>query len=443
MVDCYNKSTSIADHRGGYTDDSDIIAQECWKLLQSFRFDPKELRGLGIQIQKLDDEAGAKAPEPPSGQSRLQFSKLEKGKGKAILSETNVIDVDDISEMPRGDIPDGKGDVFGLPSASQLDHSVLEALPEDIRCEVLSKVTSGGAGPGPSTSVSRSKPSHANDDGDHPVTEHSRSYSLPPVPSSSQPEIQFLPPPKVSKASSVSPTKSKGLRVDVRHITKQLAPKRMIPVASPTKLSIFSSTRPLVEASELKKLGIDPLVFGQLPKDIQKEQLAALRQEASSRARSTSLRPSDAGSGAGSRSRSPSMGAGARPKPAPIPLASYTTLPEIKKLSKLEDVQEMIQDWIKYRRREGPIPAEVERVSTYLVKCAATDIGLEVATGILRFWRQALRDRWPAEEGCSDVFDVDGSAAGQAWWSAFNRTRSKVDQVVKARFGGKLGLGRY
>ncbi|KAG8907971.1 deoxycytidyl transferase, partial [Tulasnella sp. 417] len=50
-VDCYNKSAAISDGRGGPTDDPVQIGEESWRLLKGFNFDPKELRGIGIQIQ--------------------------------------------------------------------------------------------------------------------------------------------------------------------------------------------------------------------------------------------------------------------------------------------------------------------------------------------------------------------------------------------------------
>ncbi|CAE6437465.1 unnamed protein product, partial [Rhizoctonia solani] len=50
----YNKTCSIAGSRGLATNDPEVIGREAWKLLCSMRFDPTELRGIGIQIQKLD-----------------------------------------------------------------------------------------------------------------------------------------------------------------------------------------------------------------------------------------------------------------------------------------------------------------------------------------------------------------------------------------------------
>ncbi|KAG8896573.1 deoxycytidyl transferase [Tulasnella sp. 403] len=482
MVDCFNRSTAIGDARGGATDDEQIIGKETWKLLKAFNFDPTELRGIGIQIQKLDDEAKAEGDaELPPGQSRLQFTKTA-NEAKASESkapratgrvEADAIDVDEIEEEPppkprpksSSRPPTGRS-TLALPSASQIDTTVLESLPEDIRAEILANLDQAAAGPSKvlekrANTAPASPPVEVIelvDSEDDDVAVRSQS-----VPIGGSQERDALVVPQAHKATSTSPTKAaRSERSDtkskasfkvpasktanVSRITKQLAPKRKIPIASPTKINIFKPRQTsVVDISdrELQSLGVDPKTFRELPADVQKEQISLLKQNAREgsvpHGRGGLL--SVPGSRAGSRSRSPSLALKPR-APAPIPVAQYTELPQIKKLSKLDDIQDMIKEWVQYRKVDGPIPAEVERISGFLVKCARSDVGLERATAVLRYWRIVLRQKWEAEEAPTHVIDLDMDAAGRAWWDAFRRTKRKVDEVVRGRFGCNLSLGR-
>ncbi|KIO32567.1 hypothetical protein M407DRAFT_18608 [Tulasnella calospora MUT 4182] len=453
-VDCYNKSASISDGRGGATDDAVIIGEESWRLLKAFNFDPKELRGIGIQIQKLDNVASA--TELPRGQARLSFrtaSKVGEAKRPIEFSDEDV-EILEIDRPPSAP-PSRSSNIADLPSASQIDQSVLDSLPEDIKREILDSLAQNNQKviqpkPTRSKTVPSSRLRNEIDltaEGDGSET---RSQSLPP--SGSQTEkgsADMLGVPQhFTKAVSMSPTKAQAggpgisKAAAARHITKQLAPKHKVPFVSPNKHGLFKD-RTDVDDVELRALGVDPLFFRELPKDIQKEQLSILRQQRSAGTRN-SLGPFErAASRASSRSRSPSLGP-LRTTTAPIPVASYTTLPQIKKLSKVDDVQNMVRDWVKYRKTEGPSFAEVDRICTYLVKCAGSDIGLENVTSIMRYWRMILREKWRDEEGVSkdEIIDVDGNTAGLAWWNAFRNVKRKVDEVVKKRFGCGLALGR-
>ncbi|KAI6123176.1 hypothetical protein EDD16DRAFT_1691566 [Pisolithus croceorrhizus] len=54
ICETFNKQTALSDIHGQATSDSKDIGDHAWKLLKSFNFDPTELRGVGIQIQKLE-----------------------------------------------------------------------------------------------------------------------------------------------------------------------------------------------------------------------------------------------------------------------------------------------------------------------------------------------------------------------------------------------------
>ena len=54
LCESYAKQAPLIAPGGRATSDSKIIGEHAWKLLKAFNFDPRELRGIGIQVQKLE-----------------------------------------------------------------------------------------------------------------------------------------------------------------------------------------------------------------------------------------------------------------------------------------------------------------------------------------------------------------------------------------------------
>lgn len=232
-----------------------MIGQHAWGLLKSFAFDPKELRGIGIQVQKLEKASDIRSDG--LGQSKLGFQKLKKSSSPSKASTSKAVegdeeaphivvhqpssqDDDEIQEIPppESDNPASASNLF-LPSFSQVDRTTFEALPSDIRDEIKQEYHRRSASPALS----------AISDG----------------------------------ASSLSPSKirttSKG--TPLSRITQALAPRSRSSLSN-AKHNIFEKCqgrKPQVEVTreELRRLGIDPLVFMELPKDLQLEQLASAR----------------------------------------------------------------------------------------------------------------------------------------------------------------------
>lgn len=232
-----------------------MIGQHAWGLLKSFAFDPKELRGIGIQVQKLEKASDIRSDG--LGQSKLGFQKLKKSSSPSKASTSKAVegdeeaphivvhqpssqDDDEIQEIPppESDNPASASNLF-LPSFSQVDRTAFEALPSDIRVEIKQEYHRRSASPALS----------AISDG----------------------------------ASSLSPSKirttSKG--TPLSRITQALAPRSRSSLSN-LKHNIFEKCqgrKPQVEVTreELRRLGIDPLVFMELPKELQLEQLASAR----------------------------------------------------------------------------------------------------------------------------------------------------------------------
>ena len=71
ICETFNKQISLSSTNGRATRDPKHIGDHAWKLLNSWGFDPKELRGVGVQIQKLEATSASDTADP--GQVKLPF----------------------------------------------------------------------------------------------------------------------------------------------------------------------------------------------------------------------------------------------------------------------------------------------------------------------------------------------------------------------------------
>ncbi|KIV81819.1 hypothetical protein PV11_03973 [Exophiala sideris] len=165
--DTFNKSVVL----GVATNDGGIIGKEAISILRSYGFPPGELRGLGVQMQKLEPLKPLTASNIgllESSQRRLQFKKPfavpkqpEQPRAPGVLHSPKSTTIEDsIEEVPTpekarqetiasaldggqdDDLSDQKllnvsGTQFILPS--QIDPTVLAELPADIRSKLAPK----------------------------------------------------------------------------------------------------------------------------------------------------------------------------------------------------------------------------------------------------------------------------------------------------------------
>lgn len=147
------------------TDEAHIIAKQCHALLKQLSVTPDDMRGMGIQVSKLTDKnASAHAknsrslfdfmkPQTSDNESVTEPTALQKeventeeNRERSVL-ESPKQEENKLPPLPRfspqtarqtrqsecekrlGDL----GESLYLPSPSQIDPAVFEALPEDIR----------------------------------------------------------------------------------------------------------------------------------------------------------------------------------------------------------------------------------------------------------------------------------------------------------------------
>ncbi|TFK84014.1 DNA repair protein [Polyporus arcularius HHB13444] len=424
VCEAYNKQTPLIAPGGRATSDDKVIGEHAWRLLKSFNFDPKELRGIGIQIQKLEKASGAQEAE--LGQAVLPFKRVVAVKQKETAPKIAVQPPSQEDEVQIVERP-AQAEPVDLPSFSQVDMSVFEALPEDVRKEL--------------------------------EAEYSKRRSVTP---------QAGPAPKEpSPVPEAGPSKKLLVRgVNVKRITQQLAPRNR-PLLSPLNnlfaKRVYSSSVNVTER-ELRKYGIDPEVFAVLPPEMQREQLAAHRTPGVTlyTGERKVLKPT------AFRGKRSSRSPGFVFRPPPPPQAVFVEPPTLKQqgrekgeklfFSEKEDVQRVIEAWVEAFREGAPNQRDVDYFAKFLVQSVdgarASDAGVERAVAVVKWWLVLLRRHFGAwehvpepESGAQEPEGVGGRPAritseyvGRAWWRAFKEVKEKMDVAARKKFGGCLSL---
>ncbi|KAK6519351.1 deoxycytidyl transferase [Arthrobotrys megalospora] len=420
QCDTFNKSAVL----GVATNDKEFIGKEMYSALKTFNCPPEEIRGLGITMTKLvpanDSVAGSSQKkldfgrqvviEPPasfdSGMLPPPVPTVDKGKRKASPEPTKrenqtpirlskpsmppmlsqFLVPTQIDESVLDSLPEDMRDKIvaeqqkkqarkeqpmappvalkpkpiaqktiaftQLPAQSQLDPSVLNELPEDIRAEILAEYGRAGAsGSGTSGVVGGSKAVSANG-GLKPQTPN-KSRVTTAVAGPSNPKKQT--PKKKTPAT-----------------TNTLGFSRPGPSASNTEPP--SGTPP-------EALGIDPTFLAELPPDIREEVIAQARADkkrAEAKAASLAVAKKNL-------SRQPA--AVQRPsnnqrKVVTIPVRKKSIL---QGANTLNDVRNLITNWHNSARVEGPHVEDVEDVVGWLRSVITEERDLEKAVNVVKW----------------------------------------------------------
>ncbi|KAH9842469.1 DNA repair protein [Rhodofomes roseus] len=431
ICESFNRQTPLIAPGGHATSDAKVIGEHASRLLKGFNFDPKELRGISIQIQKLEKGPAATvsgsgqavlpfkakptraAVEPDPTSSKSQAKRDVQAAGPSIVVEPPSQD-EEIQIVERPPKLIGATVAVDLPSFSQVDMSVFDALPDDVRKELETEYNRRSTTPAAEAGPSRSR-------------------------SASIAEEQKL---KITVKGT-----------NVKHITRQLAPRNRTGM-SPTKSTLFAKrdgpSGINVSERDLRKLDIDPEVFVMLPADVQREQLAAARIAKAPGAavfhERKVLKPK-------SRSKSQSVPY-YRP---PAPRAKYIEPPFLKQQGKdeklyfteKEDVQRVIETWVDGFREYPPNQRDVDYFAKYLVQCVdglgLSDAGIEKAVAVARWWLVLLRRRYGVWEHASEATEdsagrVTTEVVGRAWWKAFREVKAKMDVAARKKYGGSLSI---
>ncbi|KAJ7227303.1 hypothetical protein GGX14DRAFT_629326 [Mycena pura] len=404
----FNKQTPLAGPGGRATSDAKVIGEHAWRILRSFNFDPKELRGIGIHIQKLEPLTGAANTE--ANQKTLPFK----------LSETYVRSAgpppDIVRSPPLGapSLAAGPSTDISLPKIEEVDQEVFRALPLAVRQELEDGWRRRSESPFP---------------GKAPAREYSRARSA--APDGGFPRQGSVQPAHMQRAGS------------------RTAPRKGIYLIDKKSLNSNRIANAFLRPSDadLHDLGIDPDYFAGLDRNSKRETLSRMR---IIKERGSLPKVSDKRLILKPRKYSPPPDLFRQPPP----YAKYPERPTLRQrgsqgtkpvFTETDDVQNLLEWWINTHKEFPPREGDVDFLAKFLEKSVDserfTDTGVERAVAILKWWLVLLRRYWGDYEHFeSRTDDADDAMVAEAWWKAFRDVKERMDVVARKKFGGRLSL---
>lgn len=453
--DVFNKSVVI----GVATNATDILAKETVSMLRSFNFSPGDLRGLGVQMTKLEPLKAGPSANLESSQRQLQFPKspsrkqaikeadpdeLESpSKGDSAKIQVDPIlsnsahkplnvsgsqfimptqaDPKVVSELP-GDIrsrlvaqkprQDSRSGspcppprraperaTADLPPQSQLDPETLAALPEDVRNEILGYYKQEPAVTAPSEPPPRAAP-----------------VSRPPTSESLRPKRPVSPPKR--KRGRPPKTAASGNRAQTQSIVGFVRP-----TTNPAPHGQEPSSRQESPAIE-EQLGVSAEFLAALPEDIRQEVL-----EEQKRARMLQ-RPRSAASGPSRPVSQPQASAAPAPGEKRLQLPPLPERPVFtsKRLSSLPDLRDAVSAWHAAFAAEGPYEEDVEALCIYLRRVIAEEKDIDKAVSVVR-WLM-----WLVDDAGDRQSRTPSTGQGTVTWTeAIGTMQRSAQAAVEAR----------
>ncbi|KAL5636301.1 hypothetical protein ACGC1H_004949 [Rhizoctonia solani] len=465
----FSKTCSISGPRGLATNDPDVIGHEAWKLLHSMQFDPTELRGIGIQIQKLDDiEKSTGAGAVMHGQLAKRFqhalakADAAKQKDSAKATRRALLQTHDLSVVDVGILdahcskvaPGCKETPYDLTGPTQVNSTnknpptspkppviPIPNRPISVHIDDIHKCSKWAQPRAMAADVTiidvdalkTQMPAPGAKELPYDLTmlsqldqetlvdimadgsDRSRSSSV----------SRFGRPAADSESGSLSPRQAQSRR----RLTK-MGPSTSIP--DPSKyFPIFKRQFAPIPDQELVALGIDPIAYANMPKDRQKALVSTRR----------AAKGLD-GNGRPIYQRKRRFVEDGNKPVHHIILAGRTELPALRAaapgipaVTETSDVQDMIRLWVetKIAKKLGPDPREVAHFGGFLERSMATHSGMQRTVEVMKWWKDVCMKNWGIEQERRGQY-------GREWWVAWWEVKDKLDAIVKKRFGGKLNL---
>ncbi|KAF8475548.1 hypothetical protein BDZ91DRAFT_778691 [Kalaharituber pfeilii] len=290
--------------------DQEIIARQAVAILRSYRFPVEDLRGFGMQMTKLTKVKGGGEENSANVQRTLEFKPAVKQERE--VSPLQVIKGETAApafmpplpplparpqEPPKQSIPPSPSQ-FLVPAASQIDPSVLDALPPNMRASILA---AAAARPSSEPTVAIKRPAPPASLLPSPPPQHSLAPPAAPqdlnylVPSPSQIDPDFL--------ASLTPSLREEILADYRAATaaqqnQALLNNRAVSISPSKKREVQS----LLPQSPRKNHMGGIFAGGRLGSPSKRRKPA---QQVPSRITERAERPESSGSGSGSGGEGP------------------------------------------------------------------------------------------------------------------------------------------
>ncbi|KAI1465616.1 DNA repair protein [Daldinia caldariorum] len=485
--DTFNKSVMF----GVATHDYQVLGKEAVSILRFYKFSPGDLRGLGVQLTKLEP-IKASVPGPDGSQKKLTFGAfrtLSSGKKTALepiqdgggAEESSskpgrAVSQDPIMESPltpRKPKPE-RHPAFALSQASKADAkantplnisgtqfimpsnpdpAVIAELPPDIRSRLMEQGTPSIPGSRDETPAAKSRtqspalsdeippeidPEVFNalpDDMKAEVLEQyrprsRRQTSLPQSPR----RDRTIPPPKQK-----TPTK--------RRVTNLFARARERQADANAKIVQTTIAKPPPpNPNEVVFEELDPEFLAELPEEVRREVIADHQQRLRRAQQHTGLDLSklnqnskrnldgDNGGGGGAGDDSAALPNGQTrlrfaPRPPKIGFTSngLTTLPEIR---------DMLNVWHRETRDEGPHKGDAEMLEKYLVRVVLEEKDMDKAAKLVRWLDYLVEDSGSGADGGGEM-EYRGK---EAWREVVGQIKREVQNAVRERGLGPLDI---
>lgn len=456
--DTYNKSIQL----GVSTNDSVVMIKEVLATMRSFGFSPGELRGIGIQMTKLEPVKAGMDGRPDSSQQRLQFKPAQPSKAKFVTETAAAEDpiTDDIQTPKKNRVRDvGRpgflenaisnhspskrplntlGTQFALPT--QVDPKVLAELPEEIRSRLI-KQTRGNSAPNNEAMGDRKTPSAPSKR--PPRAASSTRIQSPAVgpPNQSQldPEILDSLPEDVRRdvlamyQTTISPRKGQDQTILPQSPRKNriIAPIKKLGGRKPRGGGLFARARLSNNNSTLTQANFvardTDVEDASAAEEIDEDFLAALppeiRKEVLEDRRSAQLRRTGGLEASRSRNNKKAQGGATHntidrlftlPPRAPKP--TFTT----GKLSELPDLRNAVKEWVTEFRDEVPYEEDVGALIAYLKEVVGRERDVDKSVKVVK-WLGAVVD------------EVVEGEVKECWEKAVEEVREGVQDAVLAR----------
>jgi DNA repair protein REV1 len=461
--DTFNKSVVI----GVATNASDILGKQAISMLRSFNFSPGDLRGLGVQMTKLEPLKAGPTTTLESSQRQLNFQ------ASPVRKKPVNVDPDELDSPQKGDSAriqvdpvlsnsahkpmNMSGSQFIMPT--QADPRILSELPGDIRSRLVAQAKprqdsrSGSPCPPPRSreTVNTDLPPQSQLDPDilAALPDDVRNEVLgyySEQPTTSAP----LAPPPLPAASIPRPASSSGLKL--RRPTSPPKKRRGRPPKSastanshlkqssfalPRAAAVATSTSQTTSRQPSPALQEQPEASAEflaaLPEDIRQEIL-----EEQKRARMTQIPRVSAPA----PTRPPSQPqAPSTPAPAPAQVEKVLHLPPLperpvftsQRLSALPDLRDAVGAWHSAFATDGPYEEDVQALCTYLRCVISDEKDIDKASSVVRWlmWLVGehaspgdLVERQPPRSAQSDIV---------TWTDAIHVMQSAVQRGLDER----------
>ncbi|KAJ3476531.1 hypothetical protein NLG97_g9103 [Lecanicillium saksenae] len=452
--DTFNKSIPF----GVGTHAADVIGKEAIAVLRSYRFSPGDLRGLGVQMTKLEPlKQGITAAD--GSQKRLEFTSFaNSASAKKKATTGSIVDTDSHQrpkfvdrsgslDDPITDDPltprkpkahpamamakaredDAKantplnigGTQFLIPS--NLDPAVVAELPNDIRSKLMAQRSRSATPSREPQPKSRSEspapmdflPSQLDAEVFNALPEDMKAEVL----AQYGRKLPTRPSPKKNnqgQRNPSTPTKRGGIRGMLGKAQRERDARAGVVQTN------FMTAQPINDGFMNDVEELDPEFLAELPEDVRKEVLADHRRQKLAQR-----------SGLDAPSRKPAhaeaSGSGLLPGrqrriefPSRPPKISFSS----SGVSSTAEMKDLLDAWHTETRRDGPHRSDVEVFEKYLARVVGEERDMEKATSLVK-WLDVLVEQ-----------DGDGGKGRDSWRKSMDGVKTALQDALKKR-----GLG--